>query len=301
MENYFYIKKLVRDDGATLEFDAEEVFLAEDNANLLMRPDVETTAIDYTEADGGEMIAQKLPSFEQEINGLIFAKNTDYWTLRSRLTAFFQIKHTFFIVYTKASREAGVTGELFRSGDAWISTNLQVPPTPTEEYSNWSVGLTIGSPALQQYAENAAGQEIPANSVPIGLISGATGGSQWDAKGQVWDSVGQVWTTGEGGLKNISVDSELDVYPTWVISGTAVNPSIRNNTTRTEATYNGTVAAGQTLVVDFREGTAKLDGVVVSKNLSGELKLARGSNAVGFETEGGDATTSTLTWNNYLG
>lgn len=299
MNKYFYIKKIVRDDKEVLEFDQEEIYLDEDNS-LLTRPEIETSKVEYTEADGGEMVAQRLSSGEQVINGLIIPRSSNYWTLRNKLTAFFQINHTYFIVYEKISGETLTAGAKFKTGNAWISENLQVPPEPRENYSRWSITLGIGSAGFQEYTENEQGEEIYTNSVSVGLVSASSGGEEWDSVGQVWDSVGQVWESGDGGLQEISTQSTTDVYPVWTLTGEAVNPSIRNNTADTEAVYNGTVAAGQTLTVDFTTGTAMLDGVNVTRNLSGELKLAPGTNLIGFEIDSGSTTQSTLKWNNLI-
>lgn len=299
MSKYFYIKKIVRDDKTALVFDQKEIFLDDDNS-LLSRPEIETTSVEYTEADGGEMVAQRLNSGTQVINGIIVPKTTDYWTLRNRLTAFFQHNHTYFIVYEKISGDTISVGEKFKTGNAWIADNLQVHPEPRENFSRFSVTLGIGTAGFQEYSENASGEEIYANSVAIGLITESSGGEEWDATGQVWDSRGQVWVTGDGGIQNVHVNSTSIVYPVWTLSGESVNPTIRNNSTNTEATYNGTVAEGQTLLVDFSSGIATLDGVVVTRNLSGEFKLNPGDNLIAFDQESGTTTSSTIKWNNFI-
>ena len=300
MSMLFYVNKIIRDDGQTFELNQTEIYLAESNANLLMRPDLDTTEIEYTGVDGGEMIAQRYPSYEQEIVGLIVPKTTNYWTLSSQIVSFFQRSHTYVIVYEEASGDPNTTGTQFRTGEAWISTNLQVPPTPRELYSEWTIGFKIGNVGLQEYVEDSQGKEIYANSVSVGLVSASSGGSEWNSVGQVWDSVGQVWEAGSGGLQNITANTTRDIYPVWVVTGDATNPTIRNNDTDTQATYNGTVSGGQTLTVDFAAGTATLDGVIVTQNLSGELKLTNGSNQVGFDITSGTTTSATIKWNNYI-
>lgn len=299
MSKLFYVKKIVRSDGEQLVIDQHEIYLAEDN-ELLVRPEPRTSFEDYTEANGGEMIRQQLPSFVQTLNGLIVAKENDYFTIRTRMTAFFKINFTYFIVYEKISGETFTQGEKFKSAAAWIENNFQAPPTPKEEYSEWSVGLRIGSPLYQEYAEDSSGKETYANIVNVPLVSLATGGQVWDSVGQVWDSVGQLWEAGEGGIQNVAVQSASVVYPCWVVAGEAVNPTLRNNANGTEASFTGTVGAGQTLTVDFEAGTAKLDGVTVTRQLSGTLRLDNGENLIAFDTDGGSAQTSTIKWNNFL-
>lgn len=299
MSKYFYVRKFVRDDGAQLNIDQKELYLAEENT-LLNRPEPRTSFEDYTEADGGEMIRQQLPSFPQEIKGLIVVKDTDYWTLRNRLTNFFQINHTFYIVYEKISGESFTQGEKFKTAGAWIEESIQVPPEPREDYSYWNVTLRIGNPQYQEYAEDESGKEIFANIVKVLLVTSATGGEEWDEYGLVWDTVGSVWESGEGGIQNVAVQSAAPVYPEWTVTGEAVNPEIRNDTNDTSATYTGTVAPGQTLKVDFESGTATLDGINVSRNLSGSFRLEPGENLIAFDIESGDIESSTISWNNIL-
>ena len=301
MSMLFYINKIVRDDGQKLTFDRSEIFLSDDNANLTMRPDVETTSVEYTEADGGEMVAQRLASYDQEINGIIAPKVSSYWDLRTMLGAFFQTKHTYYIVYEKSSGDDTSEGDLFKSGEAWISSNLQIPPTPRELYSPWTVTLHVGTPGYQEYAEDPGGKEAFANIVNIGLITASTGGSEWDSVGQNWDSVGQVYVAGEGGLQTINASTSQTIYPVWEVEGPVTNPSIYNDSTATEAEYDGTISSGQTLTVDFTTGTASIDGVIVSGKLTGELTLKNGTNYVGFDIGSGTISSSTLKWNNYIG
>lgn len=293
MEDKFYIEKFIRDDGATLEFDGQEILLAEDN-NLLQRANPNTTTINFTEADGGEMLSQRLETVEQVINGLILPKTSEYWTLFNQLAAFFKINHIYKIVYKKRS------GNMFAISNAWVSTALQINPTPHEKYSNWSVGLMLGSNLWREYAEDSNGNEIYANSVEIPLVTSAVGGEDWDNVGLVIDNVGEVWISGSGGVQSIMIDSTTVVYPVWTVVGPCVNPKLQNNTTDTEAEYAGAVAAGQTLIIDFESGEARLDGALVTRLVSGVVSCAPGENLIGFNSDGGETKVSTLSWNNII-
>ena len=103
MNDKLYIKKIIRDDGASFAFDGQEIYLAKDNT-LLVRPDPNTTSVEFTEADGGEMVRQRNATYSQTVNGLIIPKETDYWTLTSALSLFFEINHTYKLVYIKRPR-----------------------------------------------------------------------------------------------------------------------------------------------------------------------------------------------------
>ena len=165
-----------------MSFDANEIYLAEDNT-LLVRPNPNTTSVNYTEADGGEMIRQQNSTYDQPVNGLIVPKTTDYWELTSKLSLFFRINHTYKIIYVKKNQT------MFAVNGAWISTGLQIIPVPYEEYSTWSITLTIGDTAWTEYAENSSGEQIYSHTVSVPLVGINAGGEIWDAVGLVSDNV----------------------------------------------------------------------------------------------------------------
>ena len=293
MEGKLYIKKFIRDDGETLIFDGEEIYLAEKNT-LLVRANPATTAVEYTESDGGEMIRQRNATYTQTINGLIVPKTSTYWDLETQLSLFFKINHTYKIVYVKKD------GSMFAISDAWISMGLQIVPVPHETYSEWSIDFTIGNNGWREYSENESGQEIYANTVVLPLISAASGGEIWDSVGLVADSVGEEWESGHGGVQTVNIASTQTIYPVWVVEGPCVNPKLQNNTTDTIAEFNGTVASGQTLTVDFEAGTAYLDSALVTRYVAGIVSFAPGENVAGFNSDGGSTQESTISWNNII-
>ena len=293
MNDKLYIKKIIRDDGVFLSFDGREVYLAQDNT-LLVRPDPATTSVEFTEADGGEMIRQQNSIYEQTVNGIIIPKETDYWALTTRLSSFFQINHTYKIVYIKKD------GEMFAVINAWITAGLQIVPVPYEKYSNWTITFAIGDTSWTEYAENSQGEEIYSNTVTLPLISAAAGGEIWDSVGLVADEVGEEWEAGSGGVQTVTIASTKNIYPVWIVEGPCVNPTLQNNTTDTLAEYDGTVASGQTLTVDFASGVAHLDSALVTRYVNGLVSFAPGDNIVGFNSDGGETSTSTISWNNII-
>lgn len=294
MNDKLYIKKIIRDDGASFAFDGQEIYLAKDNT-LLVRPDPNTTSVEFTEADGGEMVRQRNATYSQTVNGLIIPKETDYWALTSALSLFFEINHTYKLVYIKKD------GTMFATSGAWISTGLQIVPVPHEEYSEWSVGFTLGDVNWTEYTEDSSGHETYANTVTLPLISASTGGEKWDSVGLVADSVGEVWEAGNGGVQTVNIASTRLLYPVWVVNGPCVNPKLQNNTTDTNAEFDGTVAAGQTLTVDFSAGTAYLNSALVTRYVFGSVSFVPGDNLVGFNSDGGATNSSTISWNNVIG
>lgn len=293
MDNKLYIKKIIRDDSEIFSFDGNEIYLAENNT-LLNRPDPNSVAVEFTEADGGEMIKQQAKIYEQNINGLIVPKTTDYWQLTTKLSQFFKLNHTYKIIYIKKN------GEMFATTNAWINAGLQIVPVPDEKYSEWSITFAIGNVSWTEYAENSSGEEIFSHTVVLPLISAASGGEKWDAVGLVADEVGEQWEAGSGGVQVINIASTQVIYPVWVVEGPCVNPILQNNTTDTLAKFNGTVAEGQTLTVDFAEGVAHLDNALITRYISGLVSFQPGENVAGFNSDGGTAESSKICWNNVI-
>lgn len=172
MNGKLYIKKFIRDDGETLSFDAEEIYLSENNT-LLVRSDPATTAVEFTEEDGGEMIRQRGATYSQPVSGLIVPKSTEYWALCVRLSRFFILNHTYKIVYIKRD------GSMFSMNRAWINAGLQIVPVPYENYSTWTIEFRIGDSFWTEYAEDSQGKEIYSSSVELPLLTAGTGGEVW--------------------------------------------------------------------------------------------------------------------------
>ena len=214
MNGKLYIKKFIRDDGETLSFDAEEIYLSENNT-LLVRSDPATTAVEFTEEDGGEMIRQRGATYSQPVSGLIVPKSTEYWALCVRLSRFFILNHTYKIVYIKRD------GSMFSMNRAWINAGLQIVPVPYENYSTWTIEFRIGDNFWTEYAEDSQGKEIYSNTVELPLLTAGTGGEVWsDATQQTLSGLGNYFT----------------------IDGTSISASINELEVRgdtSQQTYNG--------------------------------------------------------------
>ena len=293
MDGKLYIKKIIRDDKEVFNFDGEEIYLAQDNT-LLTRPNPDTTAVNYTEVDGGEMVHQRNTIYDQTINGIIVPKTTSYWTLAQRLAAFFQINHTYKIIYQR------VDGQMIKISDAWISAGLQIVPVPYEKYSQWMITFSIGNSSWTEYYEDPSGNETYVNNVTLLLASLGSGGEMWDNVGLISDSVGEKWESGSGGAKILTINSTKNVYPIWTVQGPCTRPQIQNATTDTAAEFTRSLTEGQTLTVDFSEGTAYINNALASRYLYGEITLKPGDNTVTFTSDGGSTTSSVISWNNIL-
>ena len=290
----FTIYKFIRDDGEQLTIDGLEILLDSEN-DFISEPDPNTTSVSYNDADGGEMIRQQNPVSEQTINGLIRPVTTQFWQLVAQLKSFWRINHTYKIVY----RQKG--GKFFALRNCWIASNLTFGLQPDETYSRWTLALSVGDTNWYDYAEDSDGSEMYANNVVIPLVTSNLGGEVWDGVGLASDDVGEVWEAGSGGVQSIMVDSSQFVYPIWTVSGPCTQPTLQNSTTDTQATFLGTLSEGQTLVVNFEEGVAKIGSALATRLVSGLVKCAPGMNLLSFNSNGGSTDETLLSWNNIIG
>ena len=120
--------------------------------------------------------------------------------------------------------------------------------------------------------------------------------------GYIYYAGGYEYTGEINQVPTIDVNSTQPVAPIWTVTGQATNPSITNLTTNTSMSYNGTIANGQTLVVDCLNQTAMIGTADVSRYLSGDwMTLAVGTNQLRYETTSdSDTKSSKLSWNGVI-
>lgn len=180
-------------------------------------------------------------------------------------------------------------------------------------YPEYHVALNFEDVNYYSYSENEEGQEQYAKEATIDTSSmRATGGLVWDNLGVVWEDTqgggeqtasGAEWEEGgSGGATVVEVDSITNTYPIWRVEGPAVDPQISVINTNTTIRYTGTVTSTQTLEIDMFNKTAKLNGVSVIGNVSGDwVSLAPGTNRVIYNAENADAQPSTIEWQEVVG
>lgn len=108
------------------------------------------------------------------------------------------------------------------------------------------------------------------NTPAVQSSSLSTDGLDWETGGGLdWVEAGLGgngldWgTSGTQGILYMSNDGNVETWPTFVIVGPMIQPTLTDPATGRQLMYSGTVAAGQTLVIDTSPYTrsVKLDGV----------------------------------------
>lgn len=104
-----------------------------------------------------------------------------------------------------------------------------------------------------------------------------------------------------GGPVVVTVNGVDNASPVWRITGPATNPTLTNSTTGQSLIWNGTVPAGQTLVIDMGAQTATLEGANVFEFVSGSwVQLEPGQNRISY-TAGNTTRSSVVQWNEVVG
>lgn len=295
----FILALFIRDDGerfllgsGAYEFNEKQLHFA---ANSFANDIVEVQG-----NDGVFLAGQVRRAATQTFDGYVgdsTVARTDIETYRRAFLSFFRKNYYYKVVY------------IFHDGSAIQRRQGFIVDAPQVKelyqlFPEYHVALNFEDVNYYTYYEDEDGQEIYGKSATIPLSAGATeGGLIWDETGVVWDNIGAEWEEGGGGgPSTVMIDSIASVYPVWEIKGPALNPQISILTTNTTLTYNGNITATQTLRIDMFNKTAKLNGVSVIGNVSGDwVYFAPGNNRVTYTAGNNDANPSTIYWQEIVG
>lgn len=286
----------IRDDGerfvlgkGAFEFkESQQHFVANNFVN---------DVVDIQGNDGQLLAGQVRRASAQPFNGYVgdFGVTKEQTEIyRRQFFSFFQKNHFYTVVY------------VFENGDAIKRQRGYITDAPEvqeidQKSPEYHVALNFEDVNYYPYAEDAEGEEIMADSVDVDVSGAGTGGLIWDSIGVVWDAYGATWEVGSSSVTTIINNGISDVYPIWRVGAGAINPQIENLTTGTTLSYQGNVVAGQELVVDSNAQTAKLSGLSVIGNISGQwIRLAPGVNRLVFRS-GGTIEKSTVEWSEVVG
>lgn len=298
VETKCYILALfIRSDGARLLLGSGEYEFKESQMHFAAN----TMSNDVVEVQGNDgylLAGQVRRPGAQSFDGYVGDASTNKATvesLRRNFFEFFRKGYFYKVVY------------VFPDGTAIQRKRGFLVDAPTVQelyqiYPEYHVALNFEDINYYSYDENAEGEEIYGKSATIGLVLANYGGLIWDELGAVADEDGFVWEPGGAPTTIITVDSIDQVYPVLTITGETVNPSLLNVTTGSLLTYNGTITASQTLVIDMMEQTAFLNGVSVIGNITGDwISFAPGNNRVTYTASNADAPDATIEWQEIVG
>lgn len=289
-----YIQALfIREDGARFllgtgnyEFIEKQLMFAADK--------VTNTTVDVQGNDGVLLAGQKRIASNQKFQGYVGdATNTkiEIKELRRQFIAFFQLNYYYTVVYISPDGGAVKRQRGFLVNAPEVQDLFQIHP-------QYSVGFNFEDVNYYTYDEDpVTGEEIYGQSATLLLYNAVTGGYEWDATGLIWDEVGAVSQPGAGGTTRVNINSIVQVYPVWIVTGLADNPRLQNLTTGQTISYQGRISPGQTLVIDMLAQTATLDGANVLSNVRGSwVSFAPGRNVINYITDNDNASNSVVRW-----
>lgn len=283
-------QRIVLGDGAFEFNESQQHFIANELVN---------DVVEIQGNDGVLLAGQVRRAATQNFDGYIAGFTNDpaaTETYRHQFLGFFAKNHLFTVIYVMPDGTAVKRQRGFLVDAPEVKEIYQSSP-------EYHVALSFEDVNYYSYDENVNGEEIYTGVVEVRKSTGGRGGLIWDTRGVVWDSIGATWEGVDGGGPvTVTIDAAGDSYPIWTVKGISIDPTLENVNTKTKLKYTGTVAEGQTLVVDMYKQQALLNGLDVTGNLSGQFVLLQpGDNRLIFAEEGGNTKTSTLEWNTVVG
>ena len=292
--------RFIRDDGERLEIGGLSGLVNGGTDDWFPAKTLRTSSFNYADADGGQMVKQHYDPWPITFSGYIRKPSiAGIRQARNNLLSFFATNHYFTAVFTDCD------GVQMSGQSGWVSSAPEVILRgKLDRHPTFSLELTFGDPYLYEYSEDDEGNPVYANSIQVPKYSDTNeaAGYMYCGGGYIYYAGGYAYIGAQNTVPLINVNSVQNVAPIWTVTGQATNPSITNITTNTEMKYTGTIAAGQTLVVDCLNQTAMIGTADVSRYLSGDwLTLTPGENQLRYETTNdGDTKSSTLSWNGVI-
>lgn len=290
-----------RDDGRRLKIGGWSTFIDGATDDLFPVKALRSSTFNYAGADGGQMVKQFYEPWTIKFSGYIHRAGGALADMQARqeFLSFFERGRYFTAVFTDCY------GRQSQIREGWLSTAPQTTlRSKLERGQTWGVELTFGDPYLYEYAEDDDGNIIYAHSIDVPVYKQAvsSAGYIYTSAGYIYGAKGYASMGAVDATPSVYIDSIIPVQPVWTVTGLAVNPSLRNVSTNTQMTYNGTVARGQTLTVDTLNRTAFLGTANVTSNMTGSwVGLVSGVNRLRYIISSGTATKSTLSWNGVIG
>lgn len=295
----FILALFVRDDGERFLLGSGD-YVFKDKQMHFMANTIQNDVVEVQGSDGYLLAGQVRRPGSQNFDGYVGGGTDSKEEVEDKRRAFFQFfrKNYFYkVVYVFSNGDAIQRKRGFLVDDPTVKELYQINP-------EYHVALNFEDVNYYSYSENDQGDEIYAKEVYVDITSSASSsGLEWDAYGVVWDQYGAIWEDGApSGPTTVDVESIDDVYPVLKIEGPAVNPEISILSTNTTIQYAGSVSGSQTLEIDMFAKTAKLNGVNVVGNITGDwLMLKPGINRITYTTYNPDAKSAVIMWQEIVG
>lgn len=295
-KNWIYAL-FIRDDGERLVLGIDN-YAFKDGQQHFEPNEIVNDTVELQGTDGvllaGQVERAKPQDFDGYVGGFTTSKNATE-NLRQQFFRFFAKNHKFTVIYILSGQQA-VKRQRGYLVDAPSVKEID------QRMPEYHVALGFEDVNYYSYDESNDGQEIFANSVDIIRTDEILGGALWERNGLAFDGIGVIFDDGSGGDLVVTVTGISGVSPVITIAGECVNPAIENPATGEVMRWNGTIAAGQKLVIDCNEQTVKMSGLSQLDKFEGDwIRLREGSNRIIFTSDGGDNKVCNMAWNEVVG
>ena len=294
----FILALFIRSDGQRfLLGDGDYTFT---NKQLLFTASLTSNDIVELQGSNGAMLAGQVrrpttQSFDGFIGDATSGRN-NVEMARRKFISFFRQNFSYTVVYIDCNGNASQQKLGYIVDTPEVRELYQIQP-------NYHVALAFEDVNYYEYAEDEDGNETYASSAVIPITGNRYGGLIWDEDGIVWDNIGATWEDGTDGSQvvlNLNIVGETPVV--WSVPGPVTNPQLSNAATGDTLTYNGSVGATETLVINTLEETAYISGSDRSANVNGDwLRLAPGINRISYISDSVGVPASRLQWQGVIG
>lgn len=172
---------------------------------------------------------------------------------------------------------------------------LTEPLDPTIEWphlADYNIRLVAGDHRMYDFTDGAAQSVIVEKREDGGLL--------WSPTGLLWHSDGLHWEGSSAPPRAVN-DGNVHVWPIITLRGTAVNPSITNQTLNETLALNLTMGADDVVVFDTQNREVKFNGQNIENNLSRSQywRLVPGINDILLNSaNNSDTITAKIEWHN---
>lgn len=282
-----------KSDGQEFEFGRGlNGFALNPDKGFLENAPIETASYNYAQLDGGYAVNQVRRPREFNVEGtLLPAEGENMWLERQKALSFFRIRDFYQAIF-----EAN-DGYTFMLDNVVLTDGADITSWRCEGVASFTLGFIALDPNVYSYSEEGYSSEVT-----VRRSTTTAGGRVWKESLAEWVSGQKTWIGSGTSIVTVNVDTILPINPVIEITGLATNPTIVNLTTNTSITYNGTIGAGKTLIIDCYAQTATLDGANVADNIEGDwLEIVAGQNRFQFTIGSGTTDQAVLKWNEVIG
>ena len=248
-------------------------------------PDLRNSQYVFSGADGGSVDDQFYGVRQIPLDFFVHSKDKDEMQAEmSKIARVIKIRDNLRVqLFTPAGRIYQTVAKLTEPLD---------PKIEWPQIADYNIRLVAGDHRMYDFTDGAA--------MKAELERPRDGGLLWSTTGLLWNADGLRWEAG-GGAVMVTNDGNTHVWPIITLTGSAINPSVTNQTTGEELSLNISMTDSDVVVFDTYNREVLLNGVNIANNLVSDQywRLVPGLNELILNSNGNnDTVTAVVEWHN---